>query len=228
MQIIQQCLTKVYSDIEKYAKKHARDPKSIKLLAVSKKQSIDKMKEAISVGQREFGESYVQEALPKIAALSNVPDIVWHYIGPIQSNKTKEIAKHFSWVQSVSREKIAVLLNQYRPKNLPPLNICIEINISGEQSKSGVSETELLPLITKIKNLPNLRLRGIMAIPAPSNDYHEQVKSFESAVKIFSDLNKTGLNLDTLSLGMSNDLEAAIAVGSTLVRVGTSIFGERS
>jgi len=227
MSVIKQKLAQVYSDIEKHAKKHGRDPKTIKLLAVTKKHSIAEIMEAISAGQCEFGESYLQEALPKIRTLTDHSDIIWHYIGPIQSNKAREIAKYFSWVQSVDREKIATLLNQHRPLNLPPLNVCVEVNISGEKTKSGIAPEELLPLINVINKLPNLRLRGIMAIPAFTYDYNEQIRAFSIAKDIFTKLNRASFNLDTLSLGMSNDLEAAIACGSTMVRIGTAIFGSR-
>jgi len=224
---IQEQLIIVQNQIAALAKKYARDPGSITLLAASKGQNTAKIKEAITAGQRVFGENYLQEALPKITALANITDLVWHYIGPLQSNKAKDIAQYFHWVQSVDREKTALLLNKHRPENLPPLNICVEVNINNETSKSGVAINDVAPLMQIIQQLPKLRLRGIMAIPKASAVYQTQLQSCRIAQELFISLQKQRFNLDTLSLGMSGDLEAAIASGSTMVRVGTGIFGER-
>jgi len=217
----------VYNRIEEAAKKAARNPKEIFLLAVSKGQSVEAIKEAMNFGQKAFGENYLQEALAKSSSLQAYPDLIWHFIGPIQSNKTKAIAENFSWVQSVDREKIALLLNKYRPDDLPPLNVCIQVNISGESSKSGVKPGDICSLAEKISTLPKLRLRGIMSIPAPSSDYEEQKKVFLTLYSLYEKLKNHGFPLDTLSMGMSDDLEAAIAAGSTLIRIGTAIFGAR-
>jgi pyridoxal phosphate enzyme (YggS family) len=178
-----------------------------------------------------FGENYLQEAQDKIAELSSM-GFQWHFIGPIQSNKTQTIATLFHWVHSVDREKIARRLNDQRPENLPPLNICLQVNISGEKSKSGVQPSALPALAANIAGLPRLRLRGLMAIPAPDIDFERQRKAFKAVHEMFdflkSELGSPGGAMDTLSMGMSNDLEAAIAEGSTMVRIGTDIFGPRA
>lgn len=224
---IQQRLALVYNRIAAAAKKHDRNANDIILVAVSKGHSHIEIATTIAAGQLVFGESYVQEAIPKIQALKNIPNLTWHYIGPLQSNKTKLVAQNFAWVQSIDREKTAHLLNQHRPAHLPPLNICLEINVSNEESKSGVTPKNLQPLIDAVQKLPNLRLRGLMAIPAPTSDYNQQRSAFHEVHELFKSLQQQGLPLDTLSIGMSDDLEAAIAEGATMVRVGTAIFGER-
>ena len=168
-----------------------------------------------------FGESYLQEALPKIALF---PDIEWHFIGPIQSNKTRKIAEHFAWVQSVANAKIAQRLNDQRPPHLPPLNICIEVNISHELTKSGIIEQDLFKLTEYCLNLPRLKLRGLMGIPAPTADLEQQRKQFHQLFLLYQTLKQQGFDLDTLSMGMSDDFEAAIAEGSTLVRIGTRVY----
>jgi PLP dependent protein len=197
------------------------------LLAVSKGMPESDIRRAFSVGQLEFAESYVQEAVTKIVATQDLP-IVWHFIGPIQSNKTSTIAENFSWVHSVDRIKIAARLSAARPVQLESLNICIQINSSGEASKSGVAPAQLAALAEEIAALPGLKLRGLMAIPAPSKHFDEQRHAFQLVREQFEALCRAGFALDTLSMGMSDDLDAAIAEGTTMVRVGTAIFGPRT
>lgn len=199
----------------------------VTLCAVSKAQSADAMRAAYDAGQTVFGENYLQEALTKQAQLDDCA-IAWHFIGPIQSNKTQLIARHFDWVHSVDRLKIAQRLSDARPSTLAPLNICLQVNISEEASKSGASGQELLELALNINQLPHLRLRGLMAIPAPCSDFTQQRDQFRQVRALFEQLNSHGLSLDTLSIGMSGDFAAAIAEGATLVRIGTAIFGARS
>ena len=201
-----------------------RDPASVRLLAVSKTKPASDLREAFAAGLRDFGENYLQEALAKQTQLSDLP-LIWHFIGPIQSNKTRAIAEHFAWVHSVDRLKIAQRLSEQRPADLPPLNICIQVNVSGEASKSGCATEDLPALAQAISALPNLRLRGLMAIPEPTDDSDEQNAAF-AAVRTLQD--QLNLPLDTLSMGMSHDLEAAIAQGATWVRIGTALFGARN
>ncbi len=201
-----------------------RDPASVGLLAVSKTKPASDLREAYNAGLRDFGENYLQEALGKQAELSDLP-LIWHFIGPIQSNKTRAIAENFAWVHSVDRLKIAQRLSEQRPPELPPLNICIQVNVSGEASKSGCSPEDLPALAQAISALPNLKLRGLMAIPEPTDDRDEQNASFAAVSTLQAQL---GLPLDTLSMGMSHDLEAAIAQGATWARVGTALFGARN
>ncbi|MEN5030948.1 YggS family pyridoxal phosphate-dependent enzyme [Pseudomonas sp. Ps21-P2] len=201
-----------------------RDPASVGLLAVSKTKPASDLREAYDAGLRNFGENYLQEALGKQAELSDLP-LIWHFIGPIQSNKTRAIAEHFAWVHSVDRLKIAHRLSEQRPPELPPLNICIQVNVSGEASKSGCSPEDLPALAQAISALPNLKLRGLMAIPEPTDDRDEQNASFAAVSTLQAQLR---LPLDTLSMGMSHDLEAAIAQGATWVRIGTALFGARN
>ena len=202
-----------------------RKKDSVKLIAVSKKQSLEKMTEAYAAGQRDFAENYLQEALAKIAEMT-FDDIVWHFIGHVQSNKTRLIAENFAWVHGVDSEKIARRLSEQRPATLPPLNICIQVNIDHEANKDGVLPARVEMLALKIAALPNLKLRGLMAIPKPG--FTDQPRS---AFMRLADLQQTlighGLVVDTLSMGMSGDFPAAIAAGSTMVRVGTAIFGSR-
>jgi pyridoxal phosphate enzyme (YggS family) len=221
-------LAAVHHAISLFKEKYGRGRASIALLAVTKKQSADKIRAAYAAGQRAFGESYLQEALPKMAELADLADIEWHFIGPIQSNKTRKIAEHFHWVQSVDSYKIAERLNSQRPPELPPLNICIEINVSGEASKSGVKPEDAARLIAACADLPQLAVRGLMSIPAPVTSLDAARKQFHLLHHLFQQLNHAGAHLDTLSMGMSDDFEAAIAEGSTLVRIGSVIFGERS
>ncbi len=200
-----------------------RDPASVGLLAVSKTKPASDLREAYDAGLRDFGENYLQEALGKQAELTDLP-LIWHFIGPIQSNKTRAIAENFAWVHSVDRLKIAQRLSEQRPPALPPLNICIQVNVSGEASKSGCSPEDLPALAQAIIALPSLKLRGLMAIPEPTDDRDEQNASFAAVSTLQAQL---GLPLDTLSMGMSHDLEAAIAQGATWVRIGTALFGAR-
>jgi len=225
---ISQRLMQVRERIITAAKAANRDPVDIKLLAISKTRPIEDIVAAIHEGQHCFGENYLQSALPKITDLSvNYPDLEWHFIGAIQSNKTKDIANHFDWVHTVERLKIAQRLNDQRPNHLPPLQVCIQVNISNEDSKAGIPSEEVMTLAEQISRLPMLKLRGLMAIPMATSDVTEQNQAFAKLHQLFSQLNEQDFALDTLSMGMSNDLEAAIAEGSTLVRVGTAIFGER-
>ncbi|MCF5693424.1 YggS family pyridoxal phosphate-dependent enzyme [Pseudomonas sp. PA-1-2A] len=200
-----------------------RDASSIHLLAVSKTKPAQAVREAYAAGLHDFGENYLQEALDKQADLTDLP-LSWHFIGPIQSNKTRAIAEHFAWVHSVDRLKIAQRLSEQRPADLPPLNICIQVNVSGEASKSGCTPADLPALATAISALPRLKLRGLMAIPEPTEDRAEQDAAFATVRDLQASLN---LPLDTLSMGMSHDLESAIAQGATWVRIGTALFGAR-
>ena len=212
--------------IDLAAEKAQRHRENITLLAVSKVFPASKVREAHRAGQRAFGESYVQEALDKIAALQDLP-LEWHFIGPIQSNKTRAIAENFAWVHGVDRLKIAERLSAQRPQNLSPLNVCIQVNVSGEESKSGIASGAVLELAQAIMQLPRLKMRGLMAIPAPAEKLEVQRLPFAQVRELMQQLNGLGLELDTLSMGMSHDLEAAILEGATIVRVGTAIFGER-
>jgi pyridoxal phosphate enzyme (YggS family) len=203
-----------------------REPHEVTLLAVSKTYDHVAVRAAAATGQRDFGENYLQEALDKQAALTDLA-LVWHFIGPIQSNKTRGIAENFDWAHSVDRLKIAERLSEQRPAAKSVLNVCIEVNVSGEASKGGVTSAELLALAGQIAALPQLKLRGLMAIPAPSDDPAQQRAAFHQVRDLFDALNAHGFELDTLSMGMSGDFEAAIAEGATIVRVGTAIFGAR-
>lgn len=207
-----------------------RPADAARLLAVSKTKPAALIREAWHLGQREFGENYVQEALDKQAELADLESIVWHFIGPLQSNKTREVAGHFAWVHSVDREKIARRLNDQRPEALAPLDICLQVNISDEASKSGVSLEALPALAEAVQALPRLRLRGLMAIPAPAEGLEAQRVPFARLREALEELRKRlpEAPLDTLSMGMTADLEAAVLEGATLVRLGTAIFGERS
>jgi hypothetical protein len=201
---------------------------SVSLLAVSKTKPLADVLEAAAAGQTAFGENYAQEGVDKLLAARQEHELVWHFIGPLQSNKTRLVAEHFDWVHSVDRLKIAERLSQQRPANLPPLNVCIQINVSGETSKSGCAPAEAASLCHAIAALPGLRLRGLMAIPEATDDVQSQRLPFRQLRYIYEQLRSEGLALDTLSMGMSHDLEAAIAEGATLVRIGTAIFGERN
>lgn len=220
-------LAQVKTRVHEAALVCGRDPASITLLAVSKMQSPQAIREVAHAGQQNFGENYLQEALEKQIALAN-PTLIWHFIGPIQSNKTRAIAENFAWVHSVDRLKIAQRVSAQRPAHTSPLNVCIEVNISGEASKSGVAPQALAALAEQVAALPKLKLRGLMAIPAPAIDVQQQRQAFAQVRELFDGLNQQGLNLDTLSMGMSDDMEAAIAEGATIVRIGTAIFGART
>jgi PLP dependent protein len=196
------------------------------LLSVSKAQPALAIREAYAAGQTLFGENYLQEALDKQAELSDL-NIEWHFIGPIQSNKTQLIAQHFTWVHSVDRLKIAQRLNDARPLNLPPLQVCIQVNVSGEASKSGIASNELLAFATAIQALPQLKLRGLMAIPEPTDDENKQRAQFKQVRECYDALVANGFALDTLSIGMSDDYKIAITQGATIVRIGSALFGKR-
>ncbi len=229
---INQNLQKINKMIADYESKYQREPGSVQLLGASKGQSLEKIRAAYEAGLHCFGENYLQEALEKIetfaknGADSFVPP-EWHFIGPIQSNKTRKIAENFAWVQSICNEKIAKRLNDQRPSSLPPLNICLEVNTSNEISKSGLRDKqEVISLAKYCLALPNLRLRGLMSIPAPQTDFNAQRQAFRSIFQLWDNLRQQ-FPFDTLSMGMSGDFEAAIAEGATCVRIGTAIFGQR-
>ena len=220
-------LQAVIARIEAAARRFGRHPDGISLLAVSKTWQASEVREAAFSGQRLFGENYVQEGVTKVKLLESL-GLEWHFIGPLQSNKSRPVAEAFDWVHSVDRLKIAERLSEQRPENRPALQVCIQVNVSGEQTKSGVSLDEAAALAHRVAELPKLRLRGLMAIPEPVEDFDAQRIAFRRLREAFEQLNKEGLSLDTLSMGMSYDLEAAIAEGATMVRVGTAIFGERN
>jgi len=226
MSTIAERLTQVRLRIAQAAMAAGRDPANIRLLAVSKTRPVTDLEAALAAGQTTFGESYLQDALPKITAIGERAE--WHFIGPIQSNKTRQIASHFAWVHSVDRLKIAQRLSEQRPAGLPPLNVCLQVNTSGENTKAGISPEDTEKLAAAVAALPRLRLRGLMTIPAWKQDVRQQRQPFAQLRKLLEQLNTKGYALDTLSMGMSNDLEAAIAEGATLVRIGTAIFGPRS
>lgn len=220
-------LTQVQKQIHDACNQANRDPQLVTLLAVSKTKSAQLIQQAIDAGQRHFGENYVQEAVEKIQQLAHNPELIWHFIGPIQANKTRLIAENFSWVHSVDREKIAKRLNEQRDPNITPLNVCLQVNISGEQSKSGVNQDEIFSLADFINNCKQLRLRGIMAIPEKTDDTEQRLHRFNSLFDLYQQLQQRYPDVDTLSMGMSNDMPEAIASGSTMVRIGTAIFGKR-
>jgi pyridoxal phosphate enzyme (YggS family) len=230
MSIIAGNLQAVEATITDAVKASERARNDVQLLAVSKTFPAQAVLDAMAAGQLAFGENYLQEALDKIASVAQAqPDaaVEWHFIGPIQSNKTRPIAASFAWVHTVERLKIAQRLSEQRPPELGPLNICLQVNISGEASKSGASPEELPALAREVAQLPNLRLRGLMAIPEPTTDVAEQRAAFARVRALFDALRAEGLELDTLSMGMSGDLAPAIAEGATIVRVGSAIFGKR-
>lgn len=221
-------IAQVKQDIRLNEKRFERDMDSVRLLAVSKTKPISDLEEAYQAGQRLFGENYVQEAVDKHLHLAAYQDIEWHFIGPIQSNKSRQIAETMAWVHTIDREKIARRLSEQRPSQLPDLNVLIQVNISDEDSKSGIRLENLMPMVELIRSLPNLRLRGLMAIPAPQVTEADQMQVYQPLKQAFETLKAKDQDIDTLSIGMSGDLSAAIASGSTMVRVGTAIFGERA
>jgi pyridoxal phosphate enzyme (YggS family) len=227
MSLIESNLQAVKARIAAAADAAGRDRAAITLLAVSKTFPAVRLRQAVSAGLTQFGENYVQEAAQKIAELADL-SLTWHFIGPVQSNKTRPIAEYFDWVHSVEREKIARRLADARPQESAPLNICLQVNVSGEASKSGMAADEVRALAEVVREIPRLRLRGLMAIPEPTTDQKLQRRRFAALRVLFEQLNQAGFGLDTLSMGMSQDLEAAIMEGATMVRVGTSIFGERT
>jgi PLP dependent protein len=212
--------------IARAAKAANRNAVEVRLLAVSKTFSAAAVREAHAAGQNCFGENYLQEALAKMDALRDLP-LEWHFIGPIQSNKTRAIAERFAWVHGVDRLKIAERLSEQRPSHLPPLNICLQVNVSGEASKSGVAPEAVEILAQQVAGLPRIKLRGLMAIPAPATNATEQRAPYAQMRALLDKLNAQGLDMDTLSMGMSHDYAAAILEGSTIVRIGTAIFGQR-
>lgn len=226
MDSIQNRLEFVRANIATFAAKYQRQIDAICLIAVSKGHSADEVLAAIAAGQMQFGENYLQEASDKINTVNN-PNVIWHYIGRIQSKKAKLIAKYFSWVQTIDSARIADLLNNASAENEKSLNVCIQVNISNEVSKAGVKPEEILPLAMHIASLPHLKLRGLMAIPEDLDDYLAQLEVFQALQAEFAKLQAAGFQLDTLSMGMSHDFEAAIAAGSTMIRIGTAIFGPR-
>lgn len=219
-------LQAILSSIES-AKQHVHADQAVQLLAVSKAQAAAAIREAYAAGQRQFGENYLQEALDKQAQLSDLA-IQWHFIGPIQSNKTQSIAQHFDWVHSVDRLKIAQRLNDARANNSSPLQVCVQINISNEASKSGVLVADLQATVAAIAKLPHLQLRGLMAIPAPSQDLSVQRQQFKQVRQCYDNLLALGYQMDTLSIGMSDDYAVAIEQGATIVRIGSALFGARA
>lgn len=226
MTSISERLQAVKSRLRQAETEAGRPLESVALIAVSKTQSAEAVRSAHTAGQRAFGENYLQESLEKMAALADLP-LEWHFIGPIQSNKTRPIAENFAWVHGVDRLKIAQRLSDARPAGLAPLNICIEVNVSGEGSKGGVEPNEVQALAEAVAKFPALKLRGLMTIPAPTNDIALQRQQFRMLRELLESLQQRGLALDTLSMGMSEDFPAAITEGATIVRIGTAIFGPR-
>ena len=231
MSTIEEKLQAVRRAIAQAASDARRPADSVSLLAVSKTFGADAVLAAAAAGQTAFGENYLQEALDKIAAVRLAlpqASLAWHFIGPIQSNKTRPIAEHFDWVHTVEREKIAARLSEQRPEGMPDINICLQVNISGEASKSGVAPDDLPALAHAVAKLPRLRLRGLMAIPEPQSEPALQRAAFAQLRELYEQLRAEGLPLDTLSMGMSADLQAAVLEGATIVRVGSAIFGSRN
>ncbi|PLR33710.1 YggS family pyridoxal phosphate-dependent enzyme [Chimaeribacter coloradensis] len=230
MSTIEHNLQDVRRRIAAAAAECGRDAKEITLLAVSKTKPASALEEAMAAGQRAFGENYVQEGVDKIQHFAShplAPELEWHFIGPLQSNKSRLVAEHFAWCHTVDRLKIATRLNEQRPAALPPLNVLIQVNISDEASKAGIAPAELPALAEAVAALPNLRLRGLMAIPAPESDYARQLAVFRKMADALAALQARHPQADTLSMGMTDDMPAAIAAGSTMVRIGTAIFGAR-
>lgn len=221
-------LHQVYQEVRQQEERSGRPQNSVSIMAVSKTKPIEDIVAAYEVGQRIFGENYVQEAAEKQQTLSHLKDIVWHFIGPIQSNKSRIVAETMDWVHTIDRAKIATRLNDQRPDHLPPINVCIQVNISGEESKSGIELTELDQLVALVLKQPKLCLRGLMAIPAPQETETKQIEVYKPLQAAYLDLQSKIKTIDTLSIGMSNDMTAAIASGSTMVRIGTAIFGARN
>lgn len=227
MVTIAERLKTAYDEIAQAAKKTARNDEKITLVAVSKKKPLEDIVEAYAQGHREFAESYVQEGVDKVLALKETNDLVWHFIGPIQSNKSKLVAEHFDWVQSIDREKIARRLNEQRPTNMKPIQVLLQVNIDDDDNKSGCQVAQLDELADFVASCEQLNLRGLMAIPKKSDDYQQQFESFKQLHTCFDKLKARYPHIDTLSMGMSGDIEPAIAAGSTMVRMGTAIFGAR-
>ncbi|VAX12401.1 UPF0001 protein YggS [hydrothermal vent metagenome] len=225
MNTIAQRLAQIRARITQAEQRYQRPPGSVKLLAVSKTRPLAELQNLNNLGQSSFAENYLQDALPKIAKLNSA--IVWHFIGPLQSNKTRPVAEHFHWLHTLERLKIARRLNDQRPTDLPPLNVCIQVNISADPNKSGLAADATEDLAHELAALPHLRLRGLMTLPRRHNDFEQQRQPFRELHELYIRLCQQGFELDTLSMGMTDDLEAAIAEGSTLVRIGTGLFGPR-
>jgi len=226
MSSIAQSLEEIRNRVTVLEGRYGRSPGEVSVLAVSKTKPPEAVRAAAEVGQRDFGENHLQDALTKLDGLEDL-DLVWHFIGPVQSNKTRVVAARFDWVHSIDRAKIARRLNEQRPEDLPPLEVCLQVNVSGEASKSGVEPDKVEELAGVVSEMPRLRLRGLMTLPHPCEDLEEQRRPFATLRGIKESLNAGGLALDTLSMGMTNDMEAAIAEGATIIRIGTAIFGAR-
>ena len=226
MSAISQNIKNMVHTVTKLEQQYQRAPGSVSLLAVSKTRPATDILQAVEAGQHQFGESYLQEALDKIEALQG-RELSWHFIGPVQSNKTRPIATHFDWAHSVERVKIAQRLSDQRPEQMPPLNICLQVNVSQDPNKAGCQPDEALALADAVASLPNLALRGLMTIPARTDTFEQQRKPFRALRQLLEQLQQAGHPLDTLSMGMTGDMEAAIAEGATIIRVGTGIFGNR-
>lgn len=223
---VQDALASVLARLRGAEAKFGRTPGSVSLLAVSKTKPASAVMAAYAAGQRAFGENHLQDALTKLDAVE-CPDMQWHFIGPLQSNKSRTVAERFDWVHTIDRMKIARRLSEQRPEAVGPLNVCVQVNVSGEPSKSGVAPEQVGELARAVATLPRIRLRGLMAIPAPVEDFEQQRRAFRALRELHQSLRADGLDVDTLSMGMTDDLEAAIAEGSTMVRIGTAIFGAR-
>jgi len=226
MTTIRDNLQTIGAKLTEYSNFYHRAPSDVQLLAVSKKHPVEAIEEAYIFGQRAFGENYVQELLDKAEYLQKL-NIEWHFIGPLQSNKTKKIAELVDWVHTIDRLKVAKRLSDQRPEELPSLNICIQVNISGEATKSGIMATEVETLAQEISKLPRLKLRGLMTIPSTEANFEKQRQTFAEVTNLKNNLNQQGFELDTLSMGMTGDMKAAIAEDATIVRIGTAIFGAR-
>ena len=219
-------LTLISDLLRKSAIEAGRDPATVQLLAVSKKQPVEKIREAAAAGQHDFGENFVQEGVAKIEALADL-DLTWHFIGHLQSNKTRVVAENFDWVHTIDKLKTAQRLSEQRPETLPDLNICLQVNVDDEESKSGVAPADVPELAAACAELPRLRLRGLMCLPAIREDFAEQRRPFATLRKLAEALQDAGLDVETLSMGMTDDYRAAILEGATIVRIGTAVFGER-
>ena len=227
MQNIEKNLNQIRAQILQAAKRYERALDSVLLLAVSKRKPAVDIRHAFQLGQKDFGENYLQEAQQKMLDLQDL-EICWHFIGAIQSNKTRDIAQSFDWAHCVDRVKVARRLSDQRPATLPPLNVCIQVNLDREASKAGIELAEVADMASAIHQMPGIRLRGLMSIPAPRDNFEQQRAAFSQLAAALESLRQGGISCDTLSMGMTQDMEAAIAEGSTLVRIGTAIFGERT
>jgi PLP dependent protein len=221
-------LHSVRERVDRAARQAGRDPASVCLLAVSKQQPASLVRAAYDAGQRDFGENYVQEGSSKVDELAGVPDLHWHFIGQLQSNKTRDVAERYSWVHTVDRERLAARLSAQRPHHAAPLQVLLQVRLGDEPGKGGIDPSGVEALATVVESMPRLKLRGLMCVPPPAREFEEQRKPFRQLRELLERLNANGHQLDTLSMGMSDDLEAAVLEGATIVRVGTAIFGARS